>query len=161
MSRVAPACHPAVGRVGQSTPMDKRWQMVLDGLGAEQPPFSQGTLFNVRLRLIAHNLDKTRLDRTVALAEKTGGCGARPLRAVLDSTPLFGAGRVEDTLTLLGQALRTRTAVEHALAQQWAPQGRRARYRGLRKNPFDGRRHAAVSHRQVAAHSEEVPRLAS
>ncbi len=88
------------------TVMDKRWQMVLDGLGAEQPPFSQGTLFNFRMRLIAHNLDKTLLDRTVALAEKTGGFGARQLRAVLDSTPLFGAGRVEDTLNLLGHALR-------------------------------------------------------
>ena len=86
--------------------MDKRWQMVLDCLGAEQPPFSQGTLFNFRMRLIAHNLDKTLLDRTVALAEQTGGFGARQLRAVLDSTPLFGAGRVEDTLNLLGHALR-------------------------------------------------------
>jgi hypothetical protein len=41
------------------TVMDKRWQMVLDCLGAEQPPFSQSTLFNFRMRLIAHNLDKT------------------------------------------------------------------------------------------------------
>src|SRR3989449_1798721 len=88
------------------TVMDKRWQMVLDCLGAEQPPFSQSTLFNFRMRLIAHNLDKPLLDRTVALAEQTGGFGARQLRAVLDSTPLFGAGRVEDTLNLLGQALR-------------------------------------------------------
>jgi hypothetical protein len=46
------------------------------------------------------------LERTVALAEQTGGFGARQLRAVLDSTPLFGAGRVEDTLNLLGHALR-------------------------------------------------------
>src|SRR5712671_1324925 len=88
------------------TVMDKRWQLVLGCLGAEQPPFSQGTLFNFRMRLIAHNLDKTLLDRTVALAEKTGGFGARQLRAALDSTPLFGAGRVEDTLNLLGHALR-------------------------------------------------------
>ncbi len=88
------------------TVMDKRWQMVLDCLGAEQPPFSQGTLCNFRMRLIAHNLDKTLLDRTVALAEKTGGFGARQLRAALDSTPLFGAGRVEDTLNVLGHALR-------------------------------------------------------
>src|SRR6266705_5549296 len=86
--------------------MDKRWQLVLDCLGAEQPPFSQGTLFNFRMRLIAHNVDKTLLDRTVALAEKTGGFGARQLRTALDSTPLFGAGRVEDTLNLLGHALR-------------------------------------------------------
>ena len=73
---------------------------------SEQPPFSQGTLYNFRMRLIAHDLDKRLLERTVALAEKTGGFGARQLRAVLDSTPLFGAGRVEDTLNLLGHALR-------------------------------------------------------
>lgn len=88
------------------TVMDKRWQMVLDCLGAEHPPFSQGTLYNFRMRLIAHNLDKTLLERTVALAEKTGGFSARQLRVALDSTPLLGAGRVEDTLNLLGHALR-------------------------------------------------------
>src|SRR5438874_10328233 len=101
----------AYGHVGdrdavELTVMDKRWQMVLDGLGAEQPPFSQGTLCNFRMRLMAHNLDKILLERTVILAEQTGGFGARQLRAALDSTPLFGAGRVEDTLNLLGHALR-------------------------------------------------------
>ena len=45
-------------------------------------PFSQGTLFNFRMRLITRNLDKTLLDRTVALAEHTGGFCARQLRAV-------------------------------------------------------------------------------
>ena len=99
-------CHVGDRDAVELTVMDKRWQLVLDCLGAEQPPFSQGTLFNFRMRLIAHNLDKTLLDRTVALAETTGGFGARQLRAVLDSTPLFGAGRVEDTLNLLGHALR-------------------------------------------------------
>src|SRR6266571_1024219 len=88
------------------TVMDKRWQMVLDCLGAAQPPFSQGTLCNFRMRLMAHNLDKILLERTGTLAEHTGGFGARQLRAALDSTPLFGAGRVEDTLNLLGHALR-------------------------------------------------------
>src|SRR3989440_4029341 len=99
-------CHVGDRDAVELTVMDKRWQLVLDCLGAEQPPFSQGTLVNFRMRLIAHNLDKALLDRTVALAETTGGFGARQLRAVLDSTPLFGAGRVEDTLNLLGQALR-------------------------------------------------------
>ena len=99
-------CHVSDRDAVELTVMDKRWQMVLDCLGAEPPPFRQGTLFNFRLRLMAHNLDKTLLDRTVALAEKTGGFGARQLRAVLDSTPLFGAGRVADTLNLLGHALR-------------------------------------------------------
>src|SRR5215475_13509414 len=99
-------CHVGDRDAVELTVMDKRWQMVLDCLGAEQPPFSQSTLWNFRMRLIAHNLDKTLLDRTVALAEQTGGFGARQLRAVLDSTPLFGASRVEDTLNLLGHALR-------------------------------------------------------
>lgn len=99
-------CHVGDRDAVELTVMDKRWQMVLDCLGAEHPPCSQGTLYNFRMRLMAHDLDKTLLDRTVALAETTGGFGARQLRAVLDSTPLFGAGRVEDTLNLLGHALR-------------------------------------------------------
>jgi hypothetical protein len=99
-------CHVGDRDAVELTVMDKRWQMVLDCLGAEQPPFSQGTLWNFRMRLMAHNLDKILLERTVTLAERTGGFGARQLRAALDSTPLFGAGRVEDTLNLLGHALR-------------------------------------------------------
>ena len=99
-------CHVGDRDAVELTVMDKRWQMGLDCLGAEPPPCSQGTLFHFRMRLITHNVDKTLLDRTVALAEHTGGFGARQLRAVLDSTPLFGAGRVEDTLNLLGHALR-------------------------------------------------------
>src|SRR2546426_7254314 len=100
-------CHVGDRDAVELTVMDKRWQMVLDCLGAEHPPCSQGTLLNFRMRLITHNLDKTLLDRTVALAEHTGGFGARQLRAVLDSTPLFGAGRRgEDTLNLLGHARR-------------------------------------------------------
>jgi hypothetical protein len=104
-------CHVGDRDAVELSVMDQRWQMVLDCLGAEQPPFSQGTLLNFRLRLIAYNLDKTLLERTVALAEKTGGFGARQLRAALDSTPLFGASRVEDTLNLLGHALRKAVGV--------------------------------------------------
>ena len=101
----------ASGHVGDRdavalTVMDQRWPLGLDGLGAEPPPCSQGPLCNVRRRRIAHDLDTTLLDRTVALAEPTGGCGARQRRAVLDAPPLVGAGRVEDPLHLLGQALR-------------------------------------------------------
>ena len=104
-------CHVGDRDAVELRVMDKRWQMVLGCLGVEQPPFSQGTLWNFRMRLIAHHLDKTLLERTVALAEKTGGFGARQLRAALDSTPLFGASRVEDTLNLLGHALRKAVGV--------------------------------------------------
>ena len=64
--------------------------------------------------------------------------------------------------TTRGRAsLRKRTAVEHAISHQLAHQGRRARYKGLRKNQFDGRRHAAVSNLQVAARYAEERVLAS
>jgi transposase len=58
-------------------------------------------------------------------------------------------------------SLCKRTAVEHAISHQFAHQGRRARYTGLRKNQFDGRRHAAMSNLQVAARYAEERALAS
>jgi len=57
--------------------------------------------------MIAHDLDQKLLDRTVALAKQTGRFGWQALRAALDSSPLVGRGRVEDTWNLLGRALRT------------------------------------------------------
>ena len=58
-------------------------------------------------------------------------------------------------------SLRKRTAVEHTIAHQLVHQGRRARYKGLRKHQCDGRRHAVVSNLQVAARYEEEHRLVS
>jgi transposase len=86
--------------------MDRRWQLVLDCLDAGQPPFSKGTLVGFRKRLIEADLDRALVERTVALAARSGGFGARALRAALDSSPLWGAGRVEDTINLMGHALR-------------------------------------------------------
>jgi Transposase DDE domain/Transposase domain (DUF772) len=90
----------------EATVMDRRWQLVLDCMGAEEPPFSKGTLVGFRKRLIEKNLDRRLVERTVELAAATGGFGARALRAALDSSPLWGAGRVEDTFNLMGHALR-------------------------------------------------------
>ena len=86
--------------------MDRRWQLALDCMGAEEPPFSKGTLVGFRRRLIEHDLDRRLIERTVEVAARTKGSGARALRAALDSSPLWGAGRVEDTLNLMGHALR-------------------------------------------------------
>ena len=90
----------------EATTMDRRWQLVLDCLDAAAPPFSKGTLVAFRRRLIARDLDRRLVERTVELAAGRGGFGARALRAALDSSPLWGAGRVEDTYNLLGHALR-------------------------------------------------------
>jgi Transposase DDE domain/Transposase domain (DUF772) len=90
----------------EATIMDRRWQLVLDCLDVEHPPFSKGTLVTFRERLIAHDLDRRLIERTVELAATTKAVGSRQLRAALDSSPLWGAGRVEDTYNLLGHALR-------------------------------------------------------
>jgi hypothetical protein len=85
--------------------MDKRWQLVLGCLGATAAPFSQGVLVKFRERMITHDLDRTLLTRTIELAKRTGKFGWQHLQAALDSSPLLGAGRIEDTWNLIGRAL--------------------------------------------------------
>ena len=95
----------------EATTMDRRWQLVLDCLDCETPPFSKGTLVAFRQRLIAQQLDRRLLERTVEIAALSGAFGSRQLRAALDSSPLWGAGRVEDPYNLLGHALRKAVGV--------------------------------------------------
>jgi hypothetical protein len=78
--------------------MDRRWQLVLDCMDAERPPLSKGTLVGFRARLIEAVLDRRLIERSVQLAAATKGFGPAALRAALDSSPLWGAGRVEDTI---------------------------------------------------------------
>ena len=90
--------------------MDLRWQMVLGWLGATEPRFSQGALQAFRERLIAHDMDRRLLERTVELAKATREFDwkklPKTLRVAVDSSPLEGAGRVEDTINLLAHAGR-------------------------------------------------------
>lgn len=90
----------------EATLMDRRWQLALDCLDCEETPFSKGTLVAFRARLIEHQMDRRLLERTIEIAKSSGAFGAANLRAALDSSPLWGAARVEDTLNLLGHALR-------------------------------------------------------
>jgi transposase len=95
----------------EATTMDRRWQLVLDCLDCDTPPFSKGTLVSFRHRLLAQQMDRRLLERTLEVAAASGGFGVRQLRAALDSSPLWGAGRVEDTYNLLGHALRKAVGV--------------------------------------------------
>jgi hypothetical protein len=94
----------------EMTVCDLRWQMVLDCLGSTAPPFSQGALCDFRARLIAHDMDRRLLERTVELARRTKAFDwkklPKGLRVAIDSMPLDGAGRVEDTINLLAHAAR-------------------------------------------------------
>jgi transposase len=51
-------------------------------------------------------MDRRLIERTIEVASQTQEFGLRALRAALDSSPLWGAGRVEDTINLLGHALK-------------------------------------------------------
>ena len=78
-------------------------------------------------------MERRLLERTFDVAAASGGFGVRPLRAALDRSPLWGAGRVEDTYNLLGHALRKALgvmarqqgrglrAIAEAAGQLWAP----------------------------------------
>jgi len=86
--------------------MDRRWQLVLDCIDCEQAPFGKGTLVRFRAALIASGSDRRLVERTIELASTTQGYNERSLKVALDSSPLWGAARVEDTYNLLGHALR-------------------------------------------------------
>lgn len=90
--------------------VDMRWQMVLGRLGEKKPAFSQGALHDFRHRLIKWDMDRRLLERTVEVARETKGFDykklPKSLRVAVDSAPLEGAGRVEDTINLLGHAAR-------------------------------------------------------
>ncbi len=93
-----------------ATVLDLRWQLVLDRLGETEPAFSQGALQGFRERLIANDMDRRLLERTIELARATSEFDwkklPKTLRVAIDSSPLEGAGRVEDTINLLGHAGR-------------------------------------------------------
>lgn len=92
------------------TVVDLRWQLVLDRLGSDEPAFGQGTLVAFRERLIRSEMDRRLLERSVEFARQTKAFDfkklPKTLRVAIDSSPLEGAGRVEDTINLLGHAAR-------------------------------------------------------
>lgn len=107
-------------RAIERTWSDKGWQTVLDLPDSDEPAFGQGTLSAFRERLIAHDMDRRLLERTVELAKQTGAFDwkklPKTLRLAVDSRPLTGAGRVEDTFNLIAHAARKLLASAAALA---------------------------------------------
>lgn len=82
--------------------MDRRWQLVLDCIDCEQAPFGKGTLVRFRAALIAKGGDRRLIEKTIEIAKKIQGYSERSLKAALDSSPLWGAARVEDTYSTSG-----------------------------------------------------------
>jgi hypothetical protein len=104
------------------TVVDSRWQLVLDCVGSQRALFAQSTLVEFRSRLIRTGMDRRLLERTVALAKTTGAFDAKKLpktlRLAVDSSPLEGAGRVEDTINLLAHAARKLVTAAAALVSR-------------------------------------------
>jgi hypothetical protein len=96
--------------MAELTVIDLSVQMVLDHLGAAEPAFSQGAFSDFRARFIRTDMDRRLLERTVEIARRTKQFDWRKLpkslRVAFDSSPLEGAGRVEDTINLLAHAAR-------------------------------------------------------
>jgi len=90
----------------EATLMDRRWQLVLDCLDTDHAPWSLGTLVALRKLLIVAHMDRRLIERTIEIASQKQGFGSQALRAALDSSPLWGAGRVEDTYNLVGHVLK-------------------------------------------------------
>lgn len=91
---------------------DSCWRLVLGTLGAadDEPAFSQGGLQQFRERVVRHEMDRRLLERTIEVAKQSRAFDwkklPKSLRVAVDSRPLAGAGRVEDTINLLGHAGR-------------------------------------------------------
>src|SRR5260370_675520 len=51
-------------------------------------------------------MDRRLIERSIEVASQSRAFGSRALRAALDSSPLWGAGHVEDTYNLMGHALQ-------------------------------------------------------
>lgn len=79
---------------------------MLDCLDCEKTPFGKGTLVRFRAQLISKSFERRLIEKTIEMAQKGGEYNLRSLRVALDSSPLWGAARVEDTYNLLGHALR-------------------------------------------------------
>ena len=92
------------------TVIDLSVQMVLDEMGVAEPAFSQGAFSDFRARFIGADMDRRLLEKTVEVARQCKEFDWRKLpktlRVAIDSKPLEGAGRVEDTFNLLGHAAR-------------------------------------------------------
>ncbi len=77
----------------EATLMDRRWQVVLDCLDTDQPPFSKGTFVAFRKRLIDAQMDRRLIERTIDLANHTQEFGPRQLRAARAFSRTRGADR--------------------------------------------------------------------
>lgn len=82
---------------------DLRWKAAL-GLGIDETGFDATALCRFRARLLLHERDRELFKQTIEAARKHGLVSAE-VAEVVDSTPVLGAGAVQDTYTLIRSAI--------------------------------------------------------
>lgn len=88
----------------QRLQFDLRWQVALD-LATDYGGFDPSSLSNFRQRLVEHNKERYAFDRFVAVGRAAGFIADR-VTLLTDTTPVKGAGAVQDTYTLLRKGIR-------------------------------------------------------
>lgn len=83
---------------------DLRWKSAL-GLGIDEVGFDSTALCRFRARMVLHKKERQFFERTVKAAKEYGLIRAE-VAEVIDSTPVLGAGAVQDTYSLLRSAIR-------------------------------------------------------
>jgi len=74
--------------------------LVLDCLDTEQVPFEPWHAGGLPKAAHRGQMDRRLIERSIEVANRSQAFGSRALHAALDSSPLWGAGRVEDTYHL-------------------------------------------------------------
>ena len=86
---------------------DLRWQVAL-GVPVGSRPFAKSTLQLFRSQLVLHQQAQGIFRRSLELARQAGYLRGRKMRAVLDTTVIFGRGAVEDTYNLIAEGISGR-----------------------------------------------------
>lgn len=84
---------------------DLRWKLAL-GLKMDEEPFAKSTLWLFRTQLIVHHQAQMIFKQSLTYARHHGFFKSPKVNAVMDTTPIFGRGAVEDTYNLLAESLR-------------------------------------------------------
>ena len=87
-----------------SARFDLRWKHAL-GLPIDEAGFCHTSLGRFRLRLLTHDATHVLFERILDLARELGILTEEQATRVVDSTPVLGAGAVQNTYTLIRKAL--------------------------------------------------------
>jgi hypothetical protein len=97
--------------------LDLSWKVALN-LELEECPFAKSTLQLFRSQLVLHQEAQVIFRRSLEFARQAGYLRGRKMRAVVDTTVIFGRGAVEDTYNLIAHGVAKLCRVLARLAGQ-------------------------------------------